>query len=242
MATPFRQAMARLHAVKQTLDTASKEPEGHAETSACQRDAAISLLQGKAWTAEQIRTMADTIAQVKWHGADGFQVAALLSPKVGNNSGRVQNYESVLNYFRQYEWEQTLSRHPDAAQLLMFTRIMDLGGHKLTEGCWRTISMALTMMRETGERLAMLSINEKFTQTDNFKKEFKRLWRRRSKLNDVTRMLDCMDLPTQPSELKFSNPEIYADVFPEGTPGPAPLSAVWQAACRFEHAHDSAFV
>ena len=170
MATPFRQTMARLHAVKQSLDTASKEPEGHADISACQRDAAVSILLGKAWTAEQIRTMADTIAQVKWHGADGFQVAALLSPKVGNNSGRMQDFEGVLNYFRQYEWEQTLSRYPDAAQLLMFTRIMDLGGHKLTEGCWRTISMALTMMRETGERLAMLSINEKFTQTDHFKK------------------------------------------------------------------------
>ena len=95
MAKAFEQAMARLQAAAVPLEDAKSDPSKHELVNTPQREAIKLRLQGEVWATDQRQAIAIKISEVRWFGSHGYE------------EQHCENFEDVLNYFPQSEWEHT---------------------------------------------------------------------------------------------------------------------------------------
>ena len=214
----YRRAMSRLSVAKQELETKQTASRSeHESASISHRDASIALLNASLWSQEQRDPITAQVSSVCWFGNHGIEVASRLSITRSNNTGKMQDFNSLWSYFKACEWDKTLSRLPCEAKLLVFTRAIELGGVKLSEDSWKRITMGLLLAQQVGNRNVLhMSACDKHDKMAQLKAEFKKQLRRHRKnsLLPVT----LYDLPAHPAEFMYNNPELYHTVFCDALP------------------------
>ncbi len=214
----FRQVMSRLaFAEIDTVEAKAKGAAIHEKRSQEHRDALVATLRDQYWGQDQIDKITERVKRVDWFEMHGIDVAAGTVARKSNNSGKMQCFESMWQYFKNDEWNDVLEKLPCSAKTLVFNRIIGLQGYKLSEDSWKRISVGLGFLERPDMQYHLFLAPEmKHDMMEKLKAVFKKHVRRARKNIDMPD--EASDLPRNPWELKRSAPAIYAAVFFDAEP------------------------
>ena len=100
----YRRAMSRLSVAKQELETKQTASRSeHESASISHRDASIALLNASLWGQEQRDSITAQVSSVCRFGNHGIEVASRLAITRSNNTGKMQDFNSLWSYFKACE-------------------------------------------------------------------------------------------------------------------------------------------
>ncbi len=214
----FRQVMSRLAFAE--IDTAEAKAKGaaiHEKRSQEHRDALVATLRDQYWGKDQIDKITERVKRVDWFEMHGIDVAAGTVARKSNNSGKMQCFESMWQYFKNDEWNDVLEKLPCSAKTLVFNRIIELQGFKLSEDSWKRISVGLGFLERPDMQYHLFLAPEmKHDMMEKLKAVWKKHARRARKHIEMNN--EGSDLPRNPWELQRKAPAIYAAVFFDSEP------------------------
>ena len=77
----------------------------------------------------------------------------------------MQDYLSVVNFFRQSEWENEFSNGLEVAQLLKVDRLVQLGAHTISGEYWRAMAVAMASSGGVSAQAMSHAVRFHFTET-----------------------------------------------------------------------------
>ena len=214
----FRQVMSRLaFAEIDTVEAKAKGAAIHEKRSQEHRDALVATLRDQYWGQDQIDKITERVKRVDWFEMHGIDVAAGTVARKSNNNGKMQCFESMWQYFKNDEWNDVLEKLPCSAKTLVFNRIIELQGYKLSEDSWKRISVGLGFLeRPDMQYHVFLAPEMKHDMMEKLKAVWKKHARRARKHIEMNN--EGSDLPRNPWELQRKAPAIYAAVFFDSEP------------------------
>ena len=214
----FRQVMSRLAFAE--IDIVQAKAQGaafHEKRSQEHRDALVATLRDQYWGKDQIDKITERVTRVDWFEMHGIDVAAGTVARKSNNSGKMQCFESMWQYFKNDEWNDVLEKLPCSAKTLVFNRIIELQGFKLSEDTWKRISVGLGFLERPDIQYHLFLAPEmKHDMTEKLKAVWKKHVRRARRYREVINAES--DLPRNAWELQSSAPAIYEAVFFDSEP------------------------
>ena len=125
-----RTMRARFGSARLLLAGFAHDPHMHRVYSQAQRGIIVAELRSAALTPVEKQELALLSSEVAWAEGHGEQIHRLLSPMSRETRSSMQSYESIVEFFTEWEWDLLLSTELStfAKREQILSRAVKLGG------------------------------------------------------------------------------------------------------------------